>query len=993
MALIVNKPQHEVTYMIKKIRLFLSVAFAFLIIGSTAFAQTGSLTGTVTDITSGEELPGATVLITELERGAPANIDGIYTIENIPVGTYQLRISFIGYRSLNETVNIQSGENTMNFELRLDQTGLEEVVVTGIASRTSRAVSEVAVSRVDASRYTETQSYQDLSQLVSGKVAGVNVQPSGGTVGSGVRFNVRSGGGIGGDGQPVIYVDGVRIDNSQQTGIGRGGQGTGTLADLNMDEVESVDFLKGPAAAALYGTSGSNGVVLITTKRGQAVSGAGSLQVGVRTTQGSSEFVRQDQTEQFGSTDAINDIFRRGVLNHRAVNVSGGSEFIRFYTSVDQRLEEGIMNRNYMDRQNFRANFDAFPREDLTISVSAGYSWNETQLPDNDNNVTGYLGNTVLATPGVNEAGDIELGFNTFGFTDKDAIDSITDVSNTTRFIGSVQVQYLPIDNLQITASVGYDGSDLRRDETRPPGFFSTGPGLAGQRTIVNRINQQYTYDFNARYNYDITSNLTSSTVLGTQMFDREISSQNFTKRTFATPLITNIGAGEDFISGNEGFLNTREAGIFAEQSFNYADTYMFSFGGRQDFAAAVGGDAPNIFYPKLSAAVRLDNAVNLPEWANFLKLRAAYGETGQLPSFNDGASRLWQATNSAYGTGGIINFVGNTEIKPERIREFEVGLEAEFFENLGVDLTYYVQRAQDSIIDFRQAPSTGIANQVPFNVGGISGNGLEAAVNYTPIQTSNSQIDLGFTYAYQNTEVTDLGGAQPIFDGFSIQVFEVGQRRSEFFVPRVNGALFDDDGVYAGVDVESERSAVGNPIPVHSGSFYGDFRVFRNLSAYAQFDFAYDVYVYNNTKQFAILFRNLPRYEELREKLSIGGLGVSGVDALDPGTEEYRAAANEYALIDPNFDYGFIERADWLKFRELSLSYNFRDVLANLGADGYVRNLNLSVGARNLLTVTKYSGIDPEVNFAGARSLIRGQDFLTMPPSRQLFFTLSAGF
>ena len=979
--------------MIKKILLFLSASLIMLAVTATAFAQTGSLTGTVTDRTSGETLPGATVLITELDRGAPSNIDGVYSIANIPVGTYTVRFSFVGYRTLIETIQIQAGENRFNAQLRLDQTGLEEVVVTGIASRTSRAVSEVAVSRVDADRFTESQSYQDLSQLVSGKVAGVNVQPSGGTVGAGIRFNVRSGGGIGGSGQPIIIMDGVIIDNSQLSSVGRGGQGTGTLADLNMDEVESIDFLKGPAAAALYGTSGSNGVVLITTKRGQAVSGAGSLTVRARTTQGVSEFVRQDQLEQFGSTDAINDVFRSAKLDHRTVSISGGSEFIRFYTSVDQRLENGIMNRNYMDRQNFRANFDAFPREDLTISVSAGYAWNEVQLPDNDNNIIGYLGNTVLAGPGVNEDGDLELGFNTYGFTARESIDAIEDISKTTRFIGSAQVQFRPIENFEINALIGYDGSDLRRDNTIPPGFFVTGPGTIGERTVTNRINQQYTYDLNARYNYEIIPGLAASTVVGTQMFDRTVSSQSFTKRRFATPLITDIGAGEDFIGGGEGFLNTRAAGIFAEQSFNYEDTYMFSFGGRQDFAAAIGGEAPNIFYPKISAAVRLDNVFDLPNWANFLKLRAAYGETGQLPGFNDGATRNWGATNSAYGTGGLITFVGNPEIKPERIKELEIGVEAELFEKLGLDLTYYIQRAEDSIIDFRRSPSTGVTNLVPFNVGSIEGSGFEAAINYTPIETARTQLDLGVTYSYQTSEVTDLGGAQPIFDGFSVQVIDVGQRRSEFYVPKVNGALFNEDGTYAGVDVEAERSAVGNPIPVHSGSFTANLRMFRNLSAYIQFDFAYDLYVYNNTKRFSILFRNLERNEELRSLLGLSSIGVTGFDPLTAGTPEYNEAAEEFARINPGQFYNFIERADWLKLREVSLSYNFRDVLSRFGADEYIRDLNLSVGGRNLLTTTKYSGIDPEVNFAGARSTIRGQDFLTMPPSRQIYFTLSFGF
>ncbi|MEX0660913.1 MAG: carboxypeptidase-like regulatory domain-containing protein [Balneolaceae bacterium] len=979
--------------MFKKL-LILTIAslFAGLAWADQATAQTGSLTGTITDRSTGETLIGASVLITDIDRGAVTDVDGSYTISDVPTGTYNVRFSYIGYRTISQEVEVQSGTNNVDVEMRVDVTGLEDVVVTGIASSTSRAISEVAVSRVDASEYTATQSYADLSQLVGGKIAGVGVQPSGGTVGAGIRFNVRSGGGIGGSGQPVIYMDGVRIDNSQLTGLGRGGQGTGTLADINMDEVASIDFLKGPAAAALYGTNGSNGVVLITTKRGQGTPGQGSVSVNVRTTQGASDFIGQDQTEQFGSTEAINDVFRTGTLDHRSVRVSGGTEFIRFNTSVDQRLEEGIMDRNYMDRQNFRANFDAFPREDLTLSVSAGYSWNEIQLPDNDNNVIGYLGNTVLATPGVNEDGDVELGFNTYSFTAREAIDGIEDVSRTTRFIGSAQVQYRPIENLEITGSIGYDGGDLRRDEFIPPGFFVTGPGTAGERTIVNRINQQYTYDFNARYNYDIVSGLEASTVVGTQLFDRTLRSQDFTKRTLGSQVVTNIGSGADFIGGDENFLNIREAGVFLEQTFNYENTYMGTIGGRQDFAAAFRGDVPNIFYPKVSAAVRLDNVFDLPEWSSFLKLRAAYGESGQLPDFNDGSARLWSAVNSGYGTGGILDFVGTPGIEPERIREVEFGLEAELFERLGLDLTYYIQRAEDSIIGFREPPSTGITNLIPFNVGGINGNGFEAALTYTPIETENTKIDIGTTYTYQNTEVTDLGGAQPIFDGFSLNVLEVGQRRSEFYVAKVHGALFDENGVYAGVDAESERSAHGNPIPVHSGAFTLNAQ-WKNFSAYAQVDYAYDVYVYNNTKYFAINFRNFERYEELRALLGLSNIGADDVDALTPGTPEYESAANEFAKQNLGYDSGFIERADWLKLREVSLSYNFRDILERFGADGYVNSLNVSIAGRNLFTTSKYSGIDPEVNFAGARSLSRGQDFLTMPQPRQYYFTVSLGF
>lgn len=949
------------------------VAYCLLFAGSVQ-AQTGTLSGTVTDATTGEELIGATVLITELGRGAPTNLSGEYRVDNIPVGTYQVRFSFIGYRSLTTEISISAGTNTFNAELRADATGREEVVVTGIASRTSREISEVAVSRLDAAQFTENVSFQDLSQLIGGRVAGVGVQPSGGTVGSGVRFNVRAGGGLGGQGQPLIFIDGIRIDNSEIAGPGRGGQGVGTLADLNMDEVASIDILKGPAAAALYGTSGSNGVVLITTKRGQALGDQGGLSVNVRTTRGISEFGRQSQTSAFLSERSINDVFRTGLLEHYNVSAQGGSEFIRFFTSYDQRLEEGILPRNYMDRQSFRANFDAFPREDLTIGVSAGFTMNEIALPDNDNNVIGYLGNVILA-PGGDDG--------TFGFTAEEAINAIEDITRQNRFLGSVNLQYRPIENLELNAQVGFDGSSLRRDETIPPGFFVTGPGTAGQRYILNRTNEQFTYDINARYSYDIVDGLSASSVIGAQLFERTLRQSFNQKRGFASALISNIGAGDDFIDANEGFLNNREAGIFFEQNFNYRNQYMLSIGGRQDFAASIGDEAPNIFYPKASLAVRLDNILDLPAYIDFLKFRAAYGETGQLPGFNDGAERLWAGANSAYGTGGIIIFVGNPEIKPERIRELELGVEADFLGRFGLDLTYYQLWAQDSIIDFRRASSTGVINLVPFNVGGVEGQGLETTLSINAFESRDFGLDFNIAYAYQESEVTDLGGAQPIFDGFSVQVLAEGVGRSAFFVPRVNGALFNDDGVFIGVDADSERSEIGSPFPKHTGSFSMNLRAFRNLNIYALVDWAADLYIYNNTREFAISFGNDREFSELNARFA----------DLTPGTEEYIDVANRLARLNTAFPYNQIERADWLKLREVSVSYNFTDLLRRSDVGNYINSLSVSAGGRNLLTSTLYSGLDPEVNFDGARSLIRGQDFLTMPPARQFFFTVSLGF
>lgn len=231
----------------------LKMIFVLLAIPLMASAQDASLLGLVTDGESGNALPGASVLLVDTELGAATSIDGRYRIDGITPGDYTLQVTYIGYETYSAPVTVAAGENEMDVVMTPDFTGLEEVVVTGIASATSKARAEVAVSSVSTEKLLEQNAYQDVSQLLNGKIAGVSVQPSSGNVGGGIRFNMRSSTGLNGDGQPVIYVDGIRIDATEIGGLGAGGQDVSLLASLNPEEIETVEVLKGPAGAALYG--------------------------------------------------------------------------------------------------------------------------------------------------------------------------------------------------------------------------------------------------------------------------------------------------------------------------------------------------------------------------------------------------------------------------------------------------------------------------------------------------------------------------------------------------------------------------------------------------------------------------------------------------------------------------------------------------------------------------------------------------------------------
>lgn len=979
------------------------------LIPSLALAQDGRVRGRVIDSETETVLPGANVLVVELGRGTATGLDGTFEIADVPPGAYTLRATFVGYREANTPLSVRAGE-TVAVDLTLvpDYTGLEEVVVTGIASASSRARAEVAVSNVDADGLQERNSYQDVSQLMTGKVAGVSVLPASGNVAGGIRFQMRSSTGLNGQGQPVIYVDGVRIDNAEVEGFGAGGQGLSMLANLSPEDIASIDVLKGPAAAALYGTSGSNGVVLIKTKRGRLAGAGTTFDVTYKGTYGSNQQASEYDALQSPTPEAANAIFRDGLIAQHSLSVSGGSNTVRFYTSYDKRLEEGHIKNNGQDRQSFRANVEAFPMERVTVRANAGYTLNLIDRPQNDNNILGFLGNTMLRQPA-------------YGFTDSVAVEALTDKHRLSRFLGSVEGEYSPLKNLVLRASVGLDATELRQDQSNPPGFVYGSIGDVGQRQIYNRRNEQYTYDFNARYSATPMRGLTTGTTVGFQALNRILRTSFIAKRNFQTELITNVGAGSELVSGNEDFTHAREAGIFAQQEFGVRDRLFVTLGIRRDFASAIGAEAPAVWYPKASMALRLDQFGFTPRAFTLLKPRVAYGETGQLPALLDGDPLRWAAEASGYGAGAVIDFIGNPEIQPERIRELEAGLDAELFGNLGFTFTYYYQWAKDSIIPRRLAPSTGLtASGVPFNVGDARGWGFESSLSYSPIRTRDYGLDLSLLWSFQDNEVVDIGDAQPIFDGFDVNVVKEGLPKNAFY-SYTSVASFNADGSYAGpvlgacqdasenpVDCTAQgsqaaRQFLGIPYPEHNGAFTVNVRFLRNFNVYVLTDWFLGFSVFNNTAFFQSQFNAHPARNIAMAQLGLltdaqkQARGVADVQALPVGSPEYRAAAEvaartTTALRGAGLDGNFIEEADFIKVREVSLGYDFTDLLRRSAASRYIRTARFTLSARNLFTSTRYSGADPEVNFDGARSDSRGTDFLTLPNPRVLYGTVTIG-
>ncbi|KAF0139246.1 MAG: TonB-dependent receptor plug [Stygiobacter sp.] len=984
----------------------------FLVLGPALVLAQGTfkVSGRVTD-TNGEPLIGASVVIRALNTGAPSDMDGKYSFE-IPKEIaksqrVELSASFVNYKKKTVTVTLGGNDISENFELTEDVFQSEEVVVTGIASKTSKSIAEISVGRVSAAALQQVNTYGTLSQLVAGKVAGVQLTTSSGNVGSGWRFMVRGGGGLNGDGQPIIYVDGVRLDNQEVIGFAVGGQGISTLANLNTNDIDKIEFLKGPAAASMYGANGSNGVVLITTKSGKLTQQVGAgIAIDYRFNYGFNEklytydyknfetvqtwVIKDPATKELTREDKINSQFKVGPIREHFISAVGGNNVMKYYSSFENRMEDGIMNGTSGNRNTVRLNLSAFPSEDVTLKLSTGYIKNKYNRPNNDNIIYGALGNTIL-------------DFRPFAFVKEVDLYKFQDNHDISQFIGSLNMNYRPIENLEVNAGVGIDNSSWRQVRLFPYGVNFGGLIKEGQKSIYERFNTQLTYDFNAGYSYELFDMINVRSVVGGQFFDRTNKSTNVTGETFTSDLITTLGAAGKISGYGEGFSHLRDGGIYTEHSLNYLDQYFLTLGLRKDYASSLGANAPSIIYPKASLAVRLDKYDFTPTIFQLLKLRAAYGESGVLPGLLDGIPLLYAAEAGGYGAGAVISVIGNPDIQPERVKEFEIGVDAELLDDISLEFTYYIQKATNSIVGKVNAPSTGLtASTQPFNVGAVDASGFEALLQYSPIRSVDYDLNMSLIWNYQTNEVKDLGGAQPIY---SINnVIHVGKPKYQFYTYNSTGPTFNaTTNVYTGSVRSTDRVDLGNPVPNHTGSFTVNFKFLKNFNLYAFSEWAIGNKIFNNTQLFANRRGNGTEYNEMNALLGLApivaantslGLPSSNpsVTPLTPGTPEYIALAEKFAKLDWRYAGNYIEDADYLIIREVSLSYDLKDILSEFATTKYLKGLTVGVSVHNLARITKYSGSDVELNYTGSRTIARGNDFLTLQTPRTVNFWVRIG-
>ena len=1000
-----------------RVKLGLAVAAIAAMLGAGAsptHAQgTGSVRGRVTDARTQQPLPGVQVSIVGSGRRAVTDGSGTYTMPDVAPGTVRVRAEIIGYTAVERNTLVAAGQTaTVDFQLGASAVALDELVVTGTAGETQRRAVGNVVTRVNAAEVTELAAVQNIHGLINGRSPGVAVLPGTGIVGSGARIRVRGGSSISLSNEPLIYVDGIRVDNAQGTGPQVQNFGSGVISrlnDFNPEDIESVEIIKGPAAATLYGTEASNGVIQIITKKGKV--GKPTFNLMVR--QGANWFANYEdriwtnywRNPATGQVETLNlaqseaargtPLFRTGHLQNYSLNVSGGTEGVRYYLGGDFDREEGIEPDNRLNRFSGRANLTIYPVEGVDITASMGYTGGRTFLSDEAGN-GGVTWGAYFSTPAhLNENLDQtrnppRRGFRSFV---SELYWESEDFQDVGRFTGSLQLNHRPASWFTHRLSLGTD--EVREDNQsitqRTPLLLQFSPTAVGGKTVARRDVSYNSLDYSGTFNLTPREGLGSNTSVGAQYYRRFTRFVTATGSNFVLPGLRAISATGQR-NAFESYVENVTVGVFAQQQFSWQDRIFLTAALRADDNSAFGENFDLVYYPKASATWVVSEE---PFWSvgflPTLRLRAAYGQSGQQPA----AFAALRTFDAALGAGDVTTITprdaGNPDLGPERGEELEFGLDAGFFnDRLGVELTGYRGRTLDAILTRQAPPSAGFPGLQFVNVGEVARSGFEATLRGQPVATRRASLDVNFTFATNNTEVKDLGDNSSVVETATFGVeHRVGHPLGSWFHVKLVDAKLDASGrfirssmvcedteggtvpCYTGSNLTAPRVYLGRTIPKYEGGFSSTLTLFERLRLYGLVDYKTGHKKWDHN---------------LRVRCSLFNVCRENVLPLEHDPVTVAAYQN-----GGTFGGAYINDASFAKLRELSLSYGVPGSWARrFGASG----ANVTVAGRNLYTWTRYAGMEPEAMFlSGDRGGFAQVEQNNIPQLAQFVTTINLTF
>jgi TonB-linked SusC/RagA family outer membrane protein len=949
--------------------LFLVVlgALAVLSMPGDARAQgTGVIVGQVVDGSSGRPLLDAQVFIPGSGLGVLTNAQGRFNLRNVPAGQQTLRVDIIGYASQERTVSVTSGQTvTADFNLTLNAIALEELVVTGVGRETERRKLATSVSVISAEEISQVP-VTSVDQLLQGRVAGASVNAQSAQAGTASLINFRGTSSVFGAQTPVIYVDGVRVDNSQSTAAGTGGEQSSAIADLLTSDIERIEITKGGAASTLYGSDAATGVIQIFTKRGRP----GDSRITVRSEYGYDQpelrymfdtpltFPSLVEDGETSPTFMQDNFWKTGQATNQYISASGGDDEMTYNVSGRVQNEEGVQPKNESTVYAVRGGLQASLTEDFNLRFTGNYTRSQFQR---------LFNGTAIADPLTTfEVGDA-LFFS--GAQDLDeALDIflMPDIDETVnRFIFSGGFDWTVSESVfaRLTAGLDYRGNSQRIIE--PIGFTPGEP--TGQLTRFDRTFTSFSLDAAAGWSWASSDGSFGNDLsVGFQGFRDDVSRFSSTGTTFALPGAPDFDEAAD-ISSFESNTEVFTGGVYIDDSFDMWQKLTVSLGVRLDGSTAFGDDVSFETYPKAGLSYLVSSEDFFPTLGGFigqLKLRSAYGETGKPPSPFD-KDRSFSATSFRGESAPRFDNPGNPDLKPERTSTVELGFDASLWDNrVGLDFTWYDAKTTDALFFVPEQPTTGQGEQLR-NVGEIRNTGIELGWSLQVVNRQSFAWALGGTFQMVDNEVTDMGGAAEFgVEGSQKRVAE-GKPVGAWYVTTpvdTNG-----DGLLDG----SEREySGGQPTPDKSGSFNTTISIGTSWTVTSLADFARGHQVFDWGSVWST-FNAIYRRSEIEGVPFPIRHSTSGEELGEYSQSQARSA--------------FLYDGDWFKWRELSIRYTMPDSWA--GVVGAERG-SLYASGRNLKIWSKNKMIDPELNgLSGGGVALGSESSITASAPRRFRF------
>jgi TonB-linked SusC/RagA family outer membrane protein len=965
---------------------------------------TGVVTGRVVDRTTQQPLSAAQVTLVGTTRGALTNDQGVFRLAGVPAGAQTLRALRIGYAAASQPVTVVAGQSaTVDFTLSATAVTLDVVSVTATGNEVRQRETGNTVATI-APAPEELAAVANITDVLNSRAPSVYVQQSSGSTGTGSRVRIRGANSISLSNEPLLIIDGVRANNDvgdrqvagggTPTNVGTAGQVVSRLNDINPEDIESIDVIRGPAGVALYGTAAANGVIQVTTKRGRAgrtvwtaFGETGSLK---QTTDFPSNYgalgtfsggrkapctidARTRGVCTFDRVVSLNPLrdespFRTGDRFSGGGSASGGTERATFYVAGDVQREDGVQETNDDRRTNFRANVRANLRDNWSVQVNTGYAGDRLKLPVNDNSVLGLLSVALLGRPLSRDS--LSGGFFS-GFT-PEILENLAVRQRTDRFLTSVTTNAQLLPWLSASGVAGLDYLNQVSFQAIQPNRVDFGDLVQGSADSDPMQNYNYTAQGTLSAAFHPTSTLSATTQVGGQ-YSRVTFHGTNAFGAVLTPGTSSLSGTSARFAVSEYNTDNVLLGAFAQEQLAWRDRLFLTGAVRGDRNSAFGQNLGFVMYPSVNASWVLSDEAFFPHVPalNSLRLRAAYGRSGQKPDFRNAITYYSPyAVRVAGEEVGAISFanggLGDPTLKPERTGETEAGVDLGFLNGrLSAQLTYYTKRTDDALVQVPVAPSVGTVQQRFQNLGALRNNGFEYQLSGKLLDTRPLGIELTLGGSTNANKLLRLGeGVAPITfnsGAGAVQQHRAGYPAGGYWAVPYTFNDANHDGLIARTELTVGDTTVylGNPLPRREWQITPAVTLYSRLRVSALFSHRAGYKVYNLTERYRCVLGNC--------------LAIADASASLPDQARAIAAA-VYGT-----DAGFVEDGAFTKLRELSFTLSATPRIARaVGATG----ASLTVAGRNLWLKSKYTGFDPEITSTPG-SNFTSADFLTVPPAR----------